>query len=87
MIKKVSIFLILAVFVLASTAVAELSKTSPRVEHKLITGDEALPNVPAYPYQPGTITSPGIEIGTTYYDYQTNGSSGNRAARASMKTF
>jgi hypothetical protein len=33
------------------------------------------------PFQPGTVLdSPGEVIGTTHYDYQTNGSSGNRIA-------
>jgi hypothetical protein len=36
----------------------------------------------AIPPQPGiALTSPGYLVGTTYYDYQTNGSSGNRIVK------
>ncbi len=47
--------------------------------HVLLTGDEPLEGV-AIPWNPDLITdSPGIVVGTTEYDYQTNGSTGNRA--------
>ncbi|MCP4633652.1 MAG: T9SS type A sorting domain-containing protein [candidate division Zixibacteria bacterium] len=37
---------------------------------------------PARPYQGSDVTdSPGLLVGTTYYDYQTNGSSGNRISK------
>ena len=79
MTKKILILSLLAVFLLTASAAAELSKTAPIIEHKLIKGDEALPNVQAYPLNPGFATeSPGLIVGTTYYDYQTNCSSGNR---------
>ena len=52
----------------------------PRIEnHVLLTGEEPLEGI-AIPWNPDLITdSPGIVIGTTEYDYQTNGSTGNRA--------
>ena len=74
--------IILAVFLLTAGVLAgQLSKTAPVIWNKAIKGDEPLPNVQAYPYVPGTATtSPGVQVGTTYYDYQTNGSTGNRIA-------
>jgi hypothetical protein len=79
MIKRILTLAILVTFVLSGTVVAELSKTAPMVNHKLMTGNEELPLDNAIPYTPGFSTdSPGYILGTTYYDYQSNGSSGNR---------
>jgi len=80
--KLLSIFTILLVVVfVAGSAQAELSKTMPATDCKLIKGDEPLTQTNFYPYTPGTITeSPGEIVGVTYYDYQTNGSCGNRVA-------
>ncbi|MCD6163540.1 MAG: T9SS type A sorting domain-containing protein [candidate division Zixibacteria bacterium] len=81
MIKKIFILSVLAAFLLTAGAVAELSKTAPMTQQNIIKGDEPLPDVEVYPYVPGTSTdSPGLQVGITYYDYQTNGSSGNRVA-------
>jgi hypothetical protein len=47
----------------------------------LLKGDEPIPDATYYPSRPGLITdSPGMIIGWTQYDSQTNGSTGNRAA-------
>ena len=60
---------------------AKPSRTMPLVEHDLSWGNEQLPQTQPIPPNPGLITdSPGIIVGYTYYDYQTNGSSGNRVA-------
>lgn len=46
-----------------------------------VTGAEPLPDVPYYPSLPGLVTdSPGEIVGSTQYDYQSNGSSGRRVA-------
>jgi hypothetical protein len=51
------------------------------VNYKQITGEEAIPVQNVIPYTPGVITeSPGDIVGYTVYDYQSNGSSGNRVA-------
>jgi len=78
--SKIIISLILFVSMLAiSNISAEPSKTMPKVEYKLDAGDESIPNVYGYPLEPGLITeSPGIIVGNTFYDQQTNGSTGNR---------
>lgn len=81
MTKKLLMIIALAVIFIAGSAAAELSKTMPKVEYPLIRGDEVL-NIDEYiPYDPGVITdSPGAIVGYSFYDYQTNGSSGNRVA-------
>jgi hypothetical protein len=77
--KKLLTLLVLTFFLPALCLSAELSRTMPIQNHELIRGDESMPAVEYYPLSPGfTTDSPGLEIGTTYYDYQTNGSSGNR---------
>ena len=72
--------------VLACTVAGALtvSKTMPVTENKIIRGDEPMPEGQPIPYTPNAITeSPGTIVGYTYYDYQTNGSSGNRVALCS----
>jgi len=44
----------------------------------LITGEEIIPDAEYYPSMPGMLLSPGDTVGITQYDYQTNGSTGNR---------
>ena len=79
MTKKILVFAILAAFLVVGASAAELSKTAPMVKYREATGNENIDLTNAIPYNPGTITdSPGDVIGYTYYDYQTNGSSGNR---------
>lgn len=45
-----------------------------------LTGDEPVGPVQYVPSTPRTICSPGDTMGFTQYDYQTNGSTGRRAA-------
>ncbi len=72
---------IFAGFAFVFVDAAELSKTMPIQDYKITTGLEPLPKSQAYPYNRDLITdSPGIELGWTYLDYQSNGSTGNRAA-------
>jgi len=77
-----NILMIVIVFLVTlayADSYAELSKTMPMVKHKHIKGDEPLPHGNYYPYNPGLATdSPGDIVGYTYYDYQTNGSTGDR---------
>ncbi|MCP4580448.1 MAG: T9SS type A sorting domain-containing protein [candidate division Zixibacteria bacterium] len=82
MLRNMLIIIIVLLVALAYTdSFAELSKTMPMTKHKHIKGDEPLPQTNHYPYNPGMITdSPGDIVGYTYYDYQTNGSSGDRMA-------
>ena len=82
--KQVLLFIMLVVLICMVIIEAKPSKTTPRVEHKIIRGDEPLPGLQAIPDNPDVITdSPGIIVGYTYYDYQTNGSTGNRVAVSS----
>ncbi|MCD6162303.1 MAG: T9SS type A sorting domain-containing protein [candidate division Zixibacteria bacterium] len=79
--KVILAALIIAVFICGSCFAAEFSNIAPMKSIKALTGQEPLPDGNAVPYQPGAILdSPGIIVGTTYYDYQTNGSTGNRVA-------
>jgi len=57
-------------------------KIGPRPENQpVFIGNEPLPDLPYYPSQPGMTTdSPGIIVGGTQYDYQSNGSAGRRIA-------
>ncbi len=74
--------MLVTLMVFAGTIMAaDLQKTAPAVEHKILNGSEPLPNAPYVPSQPGLITeSPGVMVGETQYDYQSNGSSGHRVA-------
>jgi hypothetical protein len=57
--------------------------------HKVAAGalkavaDDPVPAIPGkpVPFNPDNSDSPGMIVGTTYYDYQTNGTSGIRIAR------
>ena len=58
---------------------ASVTKVAPVKKTPLIRGDEDFSGMPYAPTNPGLITaSPGDTLGYTQYDYQTNGSSGNR---------
>jgi hypothetical protein len=66
---------LMAILMLVGLAYADNAAQHPRA----LTGDEPVTNVAPAPVMPGLITdSPGTTIGTTQYDYQTNGSTGNR---------
>lgn len=75
---KVIILMFFAALLVSSVQSAEISKTMPAENHKHIVGDEPLPNVDSYPLQPGTAEDILMTVGTTYYEYQSNGSSGDR---------
>jgi hypothetical protein len=62
-------------------AAGKLSKTAPMKNSVILKGDEPLPSVPYAPIRYHlTASSPGDTVGWTQYDYQSNGSSGNRVA-------
>ena len=66
--------------ILVSSGVAG-DKIGPRPEnHPILTGEEHIENAIYAPSRPQTVTSPGIIVGMTQYDYQSNGSTGNRCA-------
>jgi len=79
--KKTLIFLPVLLLLLFAISLSG-EKIGPRPENlPFIVGNEPLPDVPYYPSQPGMTTdSPGIIIGSTQYDYQSNGSTGRRIA-------
>ncbi|UCE65453.1 MAG: T9SS type A sorting domain-containing protein [Candidatus Zixiibacteriota bacterium] len=80
MAKRILFWSVLALLMLAVTSAYAGNKVAPIVDHKFITGFEPIPDMNYEPAMPGLRTdSPGEVIGTTQYDYQTNGSSGNRA--------
>ncbi|RKX20054.1 MAG: hypothetical protein DRP26_02370 [Candidatus Zixiibacteriota bacterium] len=84
--KILSYIIIIAVLSTASLE-AEVIKSMPMQNHMILTGAETYPHASGYPLNPGVITqSPGIIIGTTWYDYQTNGSTGNRIALTDSNT-
>jgi hypothetical protein len=81
MAKRILFWSVVALLTLAVTGVYAGNKVAPIVEQKVLTGYEPFPDMNYEPAMPGLITdSPGEVVGTTQYDYQTNGSSGNRAA-------
>ncbi len=77
--KKLLFWSVLAlVAVFTASSIAGNLKGPMQVE-VLIRGDEPIPNVTSYPVPGGLITnSPGDTVGFTEYDYQCNGSTGNR---------
>ncbi len=80
MTRKIMLWTVLAMILAMVTAPLAADLIGPKVEYKILTGEEPLPEVQAIPYNPGLIASPGQLVGTTQYDYQSNGTSGNRAA-------
>jgi len=76
--RKIILLMFFAVLMFSLAQAIELSQTMPPKNYKHIVGNEPLPNVDVYPLQPGTALN--TIIGTTYYEYQTNGSSGDRIA-------
>lgn len=79
MAKKLFILVLLAAFAFSAVAMGGTAKTQPMKKARILTGDEPLPQGPVYPLNPNmTMDSPGVIVGTTHYDYQSNGSSGNR---------
>jgi len=83
MTKRIMVLSLAALLLLLCSAA--ISRDLSRVKEipaklPLITGDEVIPNAEYYPSQPGLLLSPGDTVGITQYDYQTNGSTGNRIA-------
>ena len=78
MTRKIILLAFFAVLLFGLARAAELSKTMPAINHKHIVGNEILPDVDVYPLQPGTAQDILMSIGTTFYEYQSNGSSGDR---------
>jgi hypothetical protein len=73
--------LILMQYVISVSIGIAGDRMGPRPENlPLRTGEEQLEDAHYVPSIPQVITSPGIMVGTTQYDYQSNGSSGNRCA-------
>ncbi len=66
---------------LTAAASGEIVTSRAVDKDRLITGEEPLPPMNPIPYHPDAATeSPGITIGTTFYDYQSNASTGRRIA-------
>ncbi|MBD3169068.1 MAG: T9SS type A sorting domain-containing protein [candidate division Zixibacteria bacterium] len=86
MFKKLPLlFLALSLIVFLTANVnAEVTKVSiekaASIEKIPLDSDLDKIDKPGYPYRGGDVTSPGEMVGTTWYDYQTNGSSGSRVA-------
>ncbi len=81
--RKTLLFLMITIFVFASLDFADAATKSIRVDGPtpIVGGNEPPSQAPYHPSAPGMITqSPGEIVGTTQYDYQTNGSTGNRIA-------
>ena len=82
--KKFLIGIIIFTFCVSLSMADESSTksnlTSPLINHR-VDGGDPLPDMPVIPYTPNVLTdSPGEIVGTTQYDYQTNGSTGRRIA-------
>ena len=74
------VFAMAVLLILITPIYASTVKTSV-LSHKAIKGDEDPSNMPYVPTGPGLIAqSPGDTAGMTHYDYQSNGSIGNRIA-------
>jgi hypothetical protein len=79
-------YLLLVLLALTLGALPSLAVNySVPIKQNQLAGDEPLPLATYYPTQPGTIAqSPGDTAGWTQYDYQTNGSTGNRVVIDSL---
>jgi hypothetical protein len=85
--RKIFSYIVIATVLLTANLKAETIKSMPMQNHKILTGAETYPHASGYPLNPGVVTqSPGIMVGTTWYDYQTNGSTGNRIALTDSNT-
>jgi len=80
--RRIMVLLVAAFLMMSISTVmaAEVSKVMPMPpKQQIIRGDEVVPEAHYYPTPPGLLTvSPGDTVGTTQYDYQTNGSTGTR---------
>ncbi len=76
--KRLLLTVIIASMVIASSISAlEYTASLPAKNYKAYTGLEQCPELPEYPSMPGAALWIDT-VGVTYYDYQTNGSSGDR---------
>ena len=81
MFYRISPLIVLTVIIALATTVFSADPESALRKNKPHTGDELVDNVSNVPIKGGTITdSPGEIVGTTQYDYQTPGSTGNKCA-------
>jgi hypothetical protein len=80
--KQLLTVLILAVFVVSGASAADIHKVKMGPPPDKAIADDPVPTVEGnpIPFDPDRSDSPGMVIGTTYYDYQTNGTSGIRIA-------
>ena len=79
--KKILFWSVIALVMAFAVAAIASDLKGQMKEEVLLKGDEPIPNAVYNPSGPGLITdSPGDIIGWTQYDYQTNGSTGHRAA-------
>ena len=77
--KKLLFWPVLALVVVFATSAIAGNLMGPMQAEVLLRGDEPIPNVTSYPVPGGLITnSPGDTVGFTEYEYQCNGSTGNR---------
>ncbi len=79
--KKLLFWSVLSLIMIFATSAISGDLIGPRVENqRLIGGSESFEDVSIPPAAPGGLItdSPGELVGETQYDYQTNGSSGNR---------
>ncbi len=76
--KNLSICLVVALVLILVASVVSAGNIRPAIENRApIRGDEPMPDVQYYPSGPVLITQ-AVMIGETQYDYQQNGSTGNR---------
>lgn len=78
--REYFVILILACIFIHPLLAQVPKRTMPLVNHKIIRGDEPLPDTPYIPYNPGLITD---ITGYTFQDCQAIGSSGSRVALGS----
>ncbi len=86
MLKKILLFLIVFELLAMGTVFAGVPYKVPvknsvfKIPDLNMTDSYSGPSIPYH--HSGLMDSPGIIVGMTYYDYQTNGSTGNRIAKA-----
>jgi hypothetical protein len=79
--KKILFWSVVALVAVFTASAIAANLKGPMKAEVLVTGDEPVSGIYVIPAPGGLITqSPGEVIGETQYDYQTNGSTGNRVA-------
>ena len=69
------LYVVIALIVSQPGAAVELSKSMPVLNKRILTGQEVYPNIP---FVPPNLSQSITAIGQTLYEFQTNGSSGDR---------